>query len=286
MADNLEKQTLQAAPAAAVGNGDLNVNSAAGKREQAPLDASDAPNHASDPEKPAVSGNMGLPQEEDLDLPLSAADGLVKKPFARPVNNVKVPSPPTLTSEQEGKYASLLKTVSAWTEVPTKLEKGAPKAPITEGEKMFMTRECLLRYLRATRWNVAEASTRLLATHTWRREYGVEEHTADYISIENETGKQMILGYDVHGRPCLYMMPSRQNTKRTDRQIQHLVFMLERVVDLMVPGQETLTLLINFKDTGTGQGSSVSQGRQTLYILQNHYPERLGRSLVTNGKHA
>ena len=97
-------------------------------------------------------------------------------------------------------------------------------------------------------------------------------------------GKQLILGWDFHGRPCHYMNPSKQNTPRSDRQIEHLVFMLEREIDLMVPGQETLALLINFAETKSGQGASIGQGRQTLNILQNHYPERLGRALVTNGE--
>lgn len=84
-------------------------------------------------------------------------------------------------------------------------------------------------------------------------------------------------------RPCLYLNPAKQNTKKSDKQIQHLVFMLERVIDLMVPGQETLSLLVNFKESGSGSNPSVGQGRQTLNILQTHYPERLGRALVING---
>jgi hypothetical protein len=59
----------------------------------------------------------------------------------------------------------------------------------------------LLRYLRAAKWNEAQATARVQATLVWRREYGVEEHTADYISEENETGKQVLLGYDNEGRP-------------------------------------------------------------------------------------
>ena len=78
------------------------------------------------------------------------------------------------------------------------------------------------------------------------------------------------------------MNPNRQNTERSERQIEHLVFMMERAIDLMPPGQETLALLMNFADTRSGQGASFAQGRQTLWILQNHYPERLGRALLTN----
>lgn len=221
---------------------------------------------------------------DELSLPLSSADGLVKKPFARPLEStLPVPRPP-LTSEQQRKYDGLLKVISSWTEISESSAKAAPKSPITDIERMFLTRDCLLRYLRATKWVTVEAEARLLGTLVWRREYGVEKLTADYISNENETGKQVITGYDINARPCHYLVPSKQNTQRSDKQIQHLVFMLERVIDLMVPGQDTLALLINFAETKSGQGASVGQGRQTLYILQNHYPERLGRALVTNGK--
>lgn len=48
----------------------------------------------------------------------------------------------------------------------------------------------------------------------------------------------------------------------------------------MPPGQETLAILVNFKDTRKGDGATVGQARQTLTILQNHYPERLGRACV------
>lgn len=220
----------------------------------------------------------------DLSLPLSSADGLVKKPFARPLDStLPIPRPP-LTSEQETIYNDLLKMVSLWTDIPESSTKGASRATITDSERMFLTRECLLRYLRATKWIKTDAEARLLGTLIWRREYGVEKLSADYISKENETGKQVITGYDINARPCHYLVPSRQNTERSDKQIQHLVFMLERVIDLMVPGQDTLALLINFAETKSGQGANIGQGRQALYILQNHYPERLGRSLVTNGR--
>ena len=102
------------------------------------------------------------------------------------------------------------------------------------------------------------------------------------MSEENETGKQVILGYDNDGRPCLYLNPQHQNTKGKDKQTQHLVFMLERCIDLMPPGQEKLSLLVNFKDTRKEEGQGVSQGRQVLGILQGHYPERLGRACVKN----
>ncbi|PIG80658.1 CRAL/TRIO domain protein [Aspergillus arachidicola] len=243
----------------------------------APSATAEKSSNTVDQTQPATNG-----RDIESELPSSAADGLIQKPFPRPLDSAKPTPPAELTSDQQEKYNSVLKAVSAWTTVPTTSAKNAPTEPLTDNERMFLTRECLLRYLRATKWNVSEAIARLERTLTWRREYGVEELTADFISVENETGKQVILGYDIHARPCLYLLPSNQNTEKSDRQIQHLVFMLERVIDLMGPDQETLALIVNYNETKSGQNASVGQAKQTLNFLQNHYPERMGRALVIN----
>jgi hypothetical protein len=206
--------------------------------------------------------------------------GPVTKPFPAPLADVKPQPHADLTEEQTKKYDELLATVKSWTEVPTKAARNSPTEPLNDEDRIFITRECLLRYLRATTWTPTAAATRLLATLTWQREYGMRSWTPEYISPENETGKQVILGYDNNARPCLYLNPSKQNTAKSERQLHHLVFMLERVIDLMVPGQESTALLINFKDKGADK-PSVGQGRETLSILQGHYPERLGRALIS-----
>ena len=237
--------------------------------------------------EPHSNGSTELSKKAPQQSPTLAdpsTENIVQVPFESPYPTSK-PAPITpLTTDQSTKYALLLQTVTSWTTIPTTSAKNSPVTPLTDSERQWLTRECLLRYLRATKWSVPDSATRLLGTLAWRREYGVEKHTPDFISPENETGKQVILGYDIAARPCLYLNPARQNTKRSDRQIQHLVFMLERTIDLMGPGQETLSLLINFKDSSAGGNASVGQGRQTLNILQMHYPERLGRALVLNGK--
>ncbi|KAL3460345.1 CRAL-TRIO domain-containing protein [Aspergillus heterothallicus] len=231
---------------------------------------------------PAATSQPARETVESLNLPFSAADGLIRKPFSRPVDTAKPLAPAELTADQQTKCDSVLKSISEWTEIPTTSAKGSATAPLTDDERMFLTRECLLRYLRATKWNGPEAVARLQRTLTWRREYGVEMLTPEHISIENETGKQVLLGYDIHGRPCLYLLPSKQNTEKSDRQIQHLVFMLERCIDLMPADQETVALIVNFSETKSGQNASIGQARETVNFLQNHYPERLGRALVIN----
>lgn len=215
----------------------------------------------------------------------ATSEAPLKTPIAAPTPDSKPVPRPELTPEQQTKYEALLEKAKAFTEIKCDKEKDK-SGPLTDRELAWLTRDCLLRYLRATKWSVDDAAKRLLSTLAWRREYGIDEFTPDYISPEQETGKQIIMGFDRQGRPCQYLNPGRQNTDSSPRQIHHLFYMVERVVDMMPPGVEMLSLMINFKPSKQRQNTSVpvSTAREVLHILQNHYPERLGKALIINGK--
>ncbi|KAF2137526.1 uncharacterized protein K452DRAFT_257616 [Aplosporella prunicola CBS 121167] len=211
------------------------------------------------------------------------ASGPIKGPFSSPLPHCKPAAEPALTADQQAKYNEFLELVKGWEKLPTTTAKNPEQAPLSDDEKMWLTRECLLRYLRAVKWSKpADAAKRLTDTLIWRREYGTNYFTADYISPENETGKLIVLGFDNEGRPCLYMDPSKQNTEKSDRQVHNLVFMLERAIDMMPAGVESIALLINFKNSTSAKNPSVGQGKQVLNILQGQYPERNGRSLISD----
>lgn len=202
--------------------------------------------------------------------------------FTEPPKSANVPKPRELSASQLKDYETVLEHFKSTTGIPVK-EKSHEMAPLSGPEKAWLSKECLFRYLRASKWHVPTAIKRLEETLVWRRTFGVDPETnltPDLVSVENETGKELILGYDEDCRPCLYLKPGKQNTKSSHRQVQHLVFMLERVIDMMVPGQDSLCLLIDLKNGS--KMPSLSVGREVLNILQNHYPERLGRSLLTN----
>jgi hypothetical protein len=207
--------------------------------------------------------------------------GVLKLPLLTPSPSSKPVAPAPLTADQEKKYAEVLKNVATWKTLPASTVRNAPQADITDHERMWLTRDCLLRYLRATKWDTAHTLKRLQSTLSWRREYGADTFTADYISVENETGKQIQLGFDNEARPCLYLNPGNQNTKLSPRQNHSFCFMLDRVVELMPPGVEKSCLLINFKGAASGTVPSLAQAREALGMLQNHNPERLGRALIS-----
>lgn len=216
----------------------------------------------------------------------------VTKPYELP-KDIKVPEPRKYTNEEHEKYLQVLRHFQDPTlqvRITEKEHGESQKEPLTIREKFWLTRECLYRYLRATKWEVKDAIERLETSIGWRREFGISGDnnlvTADVVEPENVTGKQLILGYDEQGRPVLYMKNGRQNTKASERQVQHVVFMLESVITMMPAGQESLALLIDFKQykvEGTSSKiPSIGIGREVLHILQTHYPERLGRALLVN----
>ncbi|KAF5101235.1 hypothetical protein D0Z03_000629 [Geotrichum reessii] len=207
-------------------------------------------------------------------------------PFPQPSSNTSIPARPELDKTQAAKYDEVLQYFLNFDKEPT----SEKHVPLSDDDKLFITRDCILRYLRATKWVVPDTIKRIEGTLAWRHQFGVDPEstlTADLVSEEGETGKEVILGFDNDGRPCLYLKPGRQNTKATHRQVQHLVYMLERVIEFMPPGQDQLALLIDFKpykvnSKNTSKMPSVGTGREVLHILQTHYPERLGKALLTN----
>ncbi|KAG9103102.1 hypothetical protein FRC06_000204 [Ceratobasidium sp. 370] len=185
----------------------------------------------------------------------------------------------TLDEDQKKAYGIILKHYSSPSYVIPNIE--ADKAALTEEERFWLTRECLLRYLRASKWVLATTITRLDDTLKWRRDYGLYDLiTPEHVEPESLTGKEQLAGYDSERRPALYMLPSRQNTDESVRQLQFAVWMLEKSIDVMGPGVENLDLLINFADRS--KNPALGTARTMLNILQNHYPERLGLALIIN----
>ena len=177
---------------------------------------------------------------------------------------------------------------------------------LSDTEVYWLSDKCLYRYLRACKWILNDAKKRLVATIVWRREFGIvklkEEVNSnnnnnrkmkylgfDDISVENETGKQVVLGYDNDLRPILYLRPGRQNTDASEMHLKHSVFMLERCIDLMDEEmQDKITIFMDFKKKYDDLGNlpntktSIRNNIKIINILETHYPERLGKVQMFN----
>ncbi|KAK4058441.1 Phosphatidylinositol transfer protein (PITP) [Microbotryomycetes sp. JL221] len=144
---------------------------------------------------------------------------------------------------------------------------------LQDREKMYLSLEQVHRACRAVKWDEAQAIKRLEEIVVWRREYGVEDMQPQLVSKEGETGKELVFGYDKQCRPVLYMHPYRQNTETGPRQIDFVIWTLERTIDLCPatsPATEMLCLCIDFGASLKVKAppTSLGQAKKVLDILQ------------------
>ncbi|CCF58039.1 hypothetical protein KAFR_0D03910 [Kazachstania africana CBS 2517] len=239
---------------------------------------------------------MGLfSKKAELNTPNTNKDQLIKIDQVFPLTNRSHPPKRLrkLTEEQFSKYNEVLSHFKDESlTLPISTDPSSDKLPLNSWEMFWLSRECIYRYLKAQKWNVANAIKALTNTLTWRRESGLvkginKQLDPNEIGIENETGKEVILGYDYSDRPVFYMRNGRQNTESSFRQVQHLIFMAERTVMLCPQGVDSMSVLVDFKKyKGPGiisdKAPPVSIAKACLGAFENHYPERLGRMLFTN----
>lgn len=219
------------------------------------------------------------------------------KAFVGPPKHYGKPQlPPKVTKEHFQLYKSMLEYFQDdKLQLPIDTTHTETLKPLTSRERCWLSRECLLRYLRASKWDLDAAIKSLKSTLVWRREVGLslidgitaQPLTSNLVSVENETGKQNILGFDINRRPLLYMKNGRQNTEPSFRQVQHLIYMMESVTTFTPQGVENITVLIDFKhykEPGiiTDKMPPLSIAKLCLNVMQNHYPERLGKCVLVN----
>nr|GME01182.1 random slug protein 5-like [Ipomoea batatas] len=148
--------------------------------------------------------------------------------------------------------------------------------PLTGSNLQYCTDACLKRYLVARNWNVDKSKKMLEETLKWRSTFKPEEIRWHEVAMEGETGKVYRANFhDCHGRTVLILRPGMQNTTSLDNQIKHLVYLIENAILNLPEGQEQMAWLIDFTGWSITNNVPIKSARDTISILQNHYPERL-----------
>lgn len=155
--------------------------------------------------------------------------------------------------------------------------------PISGRSLQFCTDACLKRYLEARNWNVDKAKKMLEETLRWRASFKPEEICWNEVAVEGETGKVYRADFhDRNGRTVLILRPGMQNTTGMDNQIKHLVYLIENAILNLPEGQEQMAWLIDFTGWSITNNVPIKSARDTVNILQNHYPERLAIAFLYN----
>jgi len=195
---------------------------------------------------------------------------------AQPANNdlMTFVRPPPITPEAAEKIAEMRSRVNAMTSLSPALQEWADDA-------------CLYRYLRARQGNVDRAMTLLEASFKWRHEFGVgqllTEHMDD-IRCLGQVGCNYVHGKDRSGRPVIYMKPrvTLKDPGTQRQQMRHLVYTLERAIAEMEGDVEKYVLLMDFNGYSMRNAPNISTQRETMSILQDQYPERLGLAVFVD----
>ncbi|KAJ0096796.1 hypothetical protein Patl1_28925 [Pistacia atlantica] len=159
----------------------------------------------------------------------------------------------------------------------------AALGPLSGRSLKFCTDACLRRYLEARNWNVNKARKMLEETLKWRSAYKPEEIRWNEVAHEGETGKVSRANFhDLFGRSVLIMRPGKQNTSSGEGNVKHLVYLLENSILNLAEGQEQMSWLIDFTGWTMNTNITIKTIREIIYVLQNHYPERLAISILYN----
>lgn len=148
--------------------------------------------------------------------------------------------------------------------------------PLSGRALRYCSDACLKRYLEARNWNVDKAKKMLEESLSWRSTYKPEEIRWHEVASEGETGKLYRANlHDRQGRTVLIMKPGKQNTTSSDNQIKHLVYLMENAILNLPEGQEEMAWLIDFTGWSFSTNVPIKTARETISVLQNHYPQRL-----------
>lgn len=73
-----------------------------------------------------------------------------------------------------------------------------------------------------------------------------------------------------------------QNTTSLDNQMKHLVYLIENAILNLPEEQEQMAWLIDFTGWSLSNNVPIKSAKDTVNILQNHYPERLAVAFLYN----
>ncbi|RDY08388.1 Random slug protein 5 [Mucuna pruriens] len=153
---------------------------------------------------------------------------------------------------------------------------------LSDKASVYCSDASISRYLRSQNWNVKKAAQMLKRSLKWRKEYKPEEIRWEEIAEEAETGVMYRPNYyDKFGRSMIVMRPCCQNSKTTEGLIKYLVYCMENAILNLPPQQEQMVWLIDFHGVKMSN-ISFKAARETIHILQEYYPQRLGLALLYN----
>ncbi|XP_004501761.1 uncharacterized protein [Cicer arietinum] len=140
------------------------------------------------------------------------------------------------------------------------------------------------RFLRARDLDVDKASAMFLKYLKWKHSF-VPNGSVSLSEIPDDIAqeKMYVQGVDKKGRPITVAFAAKhfQNKTAVDAFKRYVVFALDKLCSRMPPGEEKFLAIADIK--GWGYANSDLRGYlSALTILQDYYPERLGKLFIVH----
>jgi hypothetical protein len=143
---------------------------------------------------------------------------------------------------------------------------------------------CLRRFLRARDLDIEKASAMFLKYLKWRHSF-IPENSFSASDIPNELAqnKMFLQGYDKRGRPITVAFGGKHcpNKKGIEEFKCFVVFALEKICSRIPAGEEKFVVIGDLKGWGY-TSCDIRAYLGALTILQDYYPERLGKLFIVN----
>ncbi|KAK1669400.1 hypothetical protein QYE76_057559 [Lolium multiflorum] len=140
----------------------------------------------------------------------------------------------------------------------------------------------LRRFLRARGQDVGKASAMLLKSVAWRRD-AVPGGGIPAERVQAELSNQMasMCGVDRAGRPVLLVLPAKHLSANRDMAgfKRYIIYLLDNICTRIPRGQEKFLCIVDLKGWGYAN-CDVRAYIAAIEIMQNYYPERLGKALM------
>ncbi|CAN6633372.1 phosphatidylinositol transfer protein Csr1p [Trichomonascus vanleenenianus] len=150
----------------------------------------------------------------------------------------------------------------------------------------------LLRFLRARKWNVADALAMFGETLKWRLEYGVEEiiqkgelealkNKEDGFLLQYRSKKAYCYGHDLKGRPIVHVRPRFHDPKtQSDADVERFTVMIIENSRLCLRDPvDTAAVIFDLSDFSLSN-MDYPAVKFIIKCFEGHYPESLGFVLI------
>lgn len=139
------------------------------------------------------------------------------------------------------------------------------------------------RFLRARDLDIEKASAMFLKYLKWRRE-AIPNGFISYEEAQNELRQEKLYyqGLDKKGRPIAVVFGAKHySAKRNiDEFKRYVVYVLEKFGASMPRGQEMFVCIADVQGWGYYSNCDIRAYLAALEIMQNYYPERLGKVFI------